>query len=124
MLTKTALQNPAFLARIKAAAVAAVRASQLPGVAQRPVCNRRGKLSVLAIHHKGKGLSFHDATDRDVTPVVLAALRRMHGNRLEHYQAMAKEASEWPGRLPTVEFDSGPISMNPQLNCYLRGALQ
>lgn len=85
MLTKTALRSPAFLARIKAAAVAAVHAAHgpapMPGVGWAHVYNGKGRYSLRAVARKGGGLEFFDRHDNDVTAVVLEALRTWHAEQ-------------------------------------------
>ncbi len=94
MLTSTALKNPLFLARIKDAVVQAVQNAKAypladagngqPGsvkVGFRDVTAKRtGKLSLMVVFHRGQGLEFIDAHDRDVTTAVLTALRQYHAN--------------------------------------------
>lgn len=116
MITKTALQNPAFLARIRAAAVAAVR---LAHISVKPVgvvyvYNRHGAPSIRAAWHMAsRQLEFIDCADRDVTTVVLAALRQHHKSRVSHYLALAVHASRQALPLITVEYDSGPLEGLP-----------
>lgn len=89
MLTKTALRSPAFLARIKAAAVAAVleanrqvMPSVIRGIGMARVNDRRGRFSLQAVFHtEGRALEFFDRRDNDVTAVVLEALRTWHAEQ-------------------------------------------
>lgn len=83
MLNSTALKSPAFLVRIKAAAIEAVKNSHAPnsrshGIGQAVACNRKGRPAVLAAYHRRGGLEFFDMNDRDITTDVLAALRAYH----------------------------------------------
>lgn len=116
MINKTALQNPAFLARIRAAAIQAVRLAHIErkpvGVAM--VYNRNGAPSIRAAWHMAaKQLEFFDCSDRDVTDAVLQALRAQHKTRVLHYLALAERASRQALPLVTVEYDSGPLEGLP-----------
>lgn len=110
MLTKTALKSSKFLAAIKAAAVAAVRKSHagLLPVGIGYALNRRGAVAVRAVAHRGRSVEYFDSSDRDVTSLVLAALRAWH-----------TEARALP--LITIEFDSGPVEGLP---LHIRPALE
>lgn len=116
MITKTNLQNPAFVARIRAAAVQAVR---LAHIERKPVgvamaYNRNGAPSIRAAWHMAaKQLEFFDCSDRDVTATVLQALRAHRKTRVSHYLALAEEASRQALPLITIEYDSGPLEGLP-----------
>lgn len=82
MLNQTQLKHPAFLARVKAASVAAVHRARRRGafkVGMAVVHNRKGAPSLLAVWHvQSRTLEYFDKSDRDVTAQVLAALRETH----------------------------------------------
>lgn len=92
MITPTSLKSAVFLARVKEAAVIAVKSAKcypLPddgtgkpretkiGFAE-VKAKRTGKVSLLVAFRRGSGLEFFDSSDRDITGQVLAALRDYH----------------------------------------------
>lgn len=104
MITKTALKSPAFLARVKAASVCAVKVAHgpapIPGVGWAHVLNGKGRYSLRVVWHSRSGsLEFFDRADRDVTAVVLAALREWHAEqraaRPPVMQVRQASAAEW-----------------------------
>ena len=81
MLNKTALINPAFLAKVGRAMREAVTASAgAMGIGIAGAYNRHGAQSLRVVHRRGRlsGFEFFDAAGRDVTGQVIGALRR-HG---------------------------------------------
>lgn len=85
MITTTSLSSPQFLAAIKQSVVEAVRkagAWRNTHVGARAVVhNRRSKPSLMVSFLAGGDLTFHDMEGRDVTGMVLQALRRWHADR-------------------------------------------
>lgn len=112
MINANSLKSPKYLARIKAAIVAAVRKShtQVCPTAVVYALDRKGEPSLAVIARRGTAshgpheLEFIDRHDNDVSAVVLAALQAWH--------AGARLAVE-PLPLITVEYDSGPIEGLP-----------
>lgn len=84
-ITRTSLTQPAYLERIKAAVVRAVHKAHKPttrhGVGQVDVYNRRERLSLIVVAHKGKGFEVFDQLDNDVTDVIKSALHAYHNPR-------------------------------------------
>lgn len=81
MLNKTAMINPAFLAKVGRAMRRATILSAGPYAFGRfAVRNRRNELALVVVHRRGRfsGFEFFDAADRDVTGQVIGALRQ-HG---------------------------------------------
>lgn len=80
-LSSTSL-NPSYLMRIKAAVLRAVVKSHKPqarrGIGLEPVYNRRGKSSLQVVARRGGGFEIFDETDRDVTDMIVSALRAFH----------------------------------------------
>ncbi len=94
MLNKTALSNPAFLVKIKAATLAAVADCSRSGKpVSRVIHNRKGRPAILVCAYPGGIVGYIDAADDDVTDQVKAALRAWHA----------------AARLPVVHYDSGPV---------------
>jgi hypothetical protein len=88
MITRTSL-NHAFLLRIKAAVGRALRKANKPdqprGIGHDEVYSAHGRLSVVVVAWRGgrfEVLAGPDM-DTDITPLVLAAMRRMHAKRPE-----------------------------------------
>ncbi|MCG3073130.1 hypothetical protein [Pseudomonas aeruginosa] len=83
MLNKTALRSTAYLVRVKAAIIAAVRCAHAPhrsalGIGHDAVTDRKGRFSLRVVWRRGHGLEIFDRQDRDVTDVVLTALKAFH----------------------------------------------
>lgn len=80
-LSRTSL-NPSYLRRIKAAVLRAVVKSHSPkavnGIGFADIYNRRGRASLEVVARRGKGFEIFDESDRDVTDMILAALRDLH----------------------------------------------
>lgn len=74
--------NAAYLARIKAAVLLAVRKSSrresFHGVGHATVYNRRERPSLDVIAHRGGRFEVRDQHDNDVTHLVKTALREFH----------------------------------------------
>lgn len=87
MLNKTALRNSAFLARIKAAIIVAVRESHAAhrsalGIGHAAVENAKGRFCMRVVWRRGgRGLECFDRDDNDVTSLVLAALNAWHAEQ-------------------------------------------
>ena len=87
MLTKTAICSPAFLARVKAAIVQAVRESHAPhrsalGIGHASVKNAKGRHALYVVWRRGgRGLECFDRDDNDVTALVLSALNTWHAEQ-------------------------------------------
>ena len=79
MLTKTAIRNPAFLAKVDRAMRQAVARPGSPSLAT--VKNGKGEETLLVVYHRGadrgpgRAFEFVDRAERDVTADMLAALR-------------------------------------------------
>ncbi|MGH9931700.1 MAG: hypothetical protein ACREA9_21060 [Pyrinomonadaceae bacterium] len=82
MITKTSLKSRRYLARVRRAAINAVKLAHAfkSGICAFPVTNCRGDLSLYAIGRVGGSIEFHDAHDNDVSGIVLEALRDFHAN--------------------------------------------
>lgn len=82
MLTKTSLKSRRYLARIRRAAIHAVKLARgfRSGVCSFPVTNYRGDLSLFVVARVGGSLEFLDKHDNDVSAIVLEALRDFHAN--------------------------------------------
>lgn len=80
MITTTALKSPRYLAALKTAALQAVRLahSRVCPAAACWVKNRRGEASVYAQFCRGRSVEFFDTNGRNVTDLVLGALREWH----------------------------------------------
>lgn len=84
MITSTSLKQIAFLVRIKAAILLAVRKAHKSAVAVGTVIvrNRRGVASCLVVWRAdSRKLEIFDTADRDITADTLAALRGFHMNQ-------------------------------------------
>jgi hypothetical protein len=119
MIKTTSLKSYAYLARVKAAVLAAVRKShaQACPVAIVHVLNRKGENSLAVVArrrvdaHGLPALEFFDTADNDVTEIVLTALQAWHA---------VKRVAADPLPLITVEYDSGPLEGLP---LHIRPAL-
>lgn len=80
MITATTLKSPRFLAALKAAALQAVKIShsRICPAAAAWVYNRNGEASVYAQTARGRHVQFYDTNGRNVTEMVLSALREWH----------------------------------------------
>lgn len=133
MLPRTALASPVFMARVKLAAVQAVKSAKPYPLADNGtgkaryikfghaevLAKRTGKLSLIVAFHSGHGLSFIDGSDRDVTDDLLAALRSYHADM----RKLAGDGCTIDQALPliTIDYDSGPLEGLP---VYIRPSLQ
>lgn len=95
--------HPGYLMRIKAAVLRAVVKARRPGqpraTALETVYNRREKPSLLIVARAGRGFEVfggHDLDD-DVTPLVVAALRRHHATQ----PPRVAQVDTHQGHLPT-----------------------
>lgn len=106
MLTKTALRSPAYLARIKAAVVAAVKHAKPVrygvsiagprGIGRSVVNDRRGRSSIWVVFYSGHGPEFFDRENRNVTDSVLTALRTWHAEtRIPRMEVREASSEEW-----------------------------
>lgn len=80
MITQTALRSPRYLAAIKAATVQAIRTahSRVTPASAVWVENRRGDANLYVQACRGKSVEYRDNDGRDLTAVVLGALREWH----------------------------------------------
>ncbi len=80
MITRTALRSPRYLAAIKAATVQAIRTahSRITPAAAVWVENRRGEANLYVQACRGKPVEYRDNDGRDLTGMVLGALREWH----------------------------------------------
>lgn len=80
MITPTTLKSPRFLAALKAAALQAVKIShsRICPAAATWVYNRKGEATIYAQTARGRHVQFYDTNGRNVTDMVLAALREWH----------------------------------------------
>lgn len=89
MINSNSLKSPAYLTRVKAAIVAAVRKShaQICPVAIAYAANRKGVPSLVVVArrrtdaHGLQALEFFDSADHDVTAVVMASLQAWHAGQ-------------------------------------------
>lgn len=90
MITITALKSPRYLAALKTAALQAVRLahSRVCPAAACWVKNRRGEASIYAQFCRGRSVEFFDTNGRNVTELVLGALREWHA--MKRAKAAAK----------------------------------
>lgn len=81
-INATSLQSPAYLARIKAAVLRAVRKAHRPGavrgIGHAEVYNRRDMPSLSIVARQRGGFEIFDHQDRDVTDLIKAALVQFH----------------------------------------------
>lgn len=80
MIAQTALRSPRYLAAIKAATVQAIRTahSRVTPAAAVWVENRRGDANLYVQACRGKPVEYRDNNGRDLTDMVLGALREWH----------------------------------------------
>ncbi len=118
MITQTALRSPRYLAAIKAATVQAIRTahSRITPAAAVWVENRRGDANLYVQACRGKPVEYRDNNGRDLTDMVLGALREWHQMlraqrawkrniglplRLEDFPSVQLH-HQWVGRVPRV----------------------
>lgn len=80
MITQTALKSPRFLAAIKTATVRAIRTaySRVVPASAIWVYNRHGESSMYVQAARGRSPEYRDPDGRDITVMVLGALREWH----------------------------------------------
>lgn len=101
MFTRTALTSDRFLAATKAGILAAVRGTMGVGVASAPVRNRKGCASLFVFAERGRTVVIVDTAGRDVTVLVLQALRTWHKK--------ARHEAGRGGALRNITDRSGPV---------------
>lgn len=101
MFTRTALTSDRFLAAAKAGILAAVRGTMGVGVASASVRNRKGRVSLFVFAERGRSVVIVDTAGRDVTALVLQALRDWH-KKARHEAGQGDALRNLTGRLGQV----------------------
>ncbi|MNN35590.1 hypothetical protein D3C81_1494440 [compost metagenome] len=86
MILSTLLKSSSFMAQVvkgcDQAMDNAYQAAKDIGTAV--VLNDSGRAAMLAVYRSGRAMEFLDASDNDVTAIVLSALREYHGYKVFH----------------------------------------
>lgn len=86
MITSTSLNSSSFMSKVVTSCDEALNNAYLRSadIGSAVVLNSKGKPALLAVYRTGYGMEFMDASDNDVTEVVLSALREYHGYKVFH----------------------------------------
>lgn len=86
MTTSTSLTSSSFMPKVVKGCDAAMDAahSNGTGIGVASVLDAKGQVALIAVYREGRGMEFMDASDDDVTDVMVSALRDFHGYKTFH----------------------------------------